>query len=213
MAQLETVQLRQQLGGGMKRIDLSDGEKLILLMLSEIYDHLEIDGETDTGLVREAIFSGNLWGLEWGMPGVFHDSETPSAVVKETVDILFMWQRLEESFENLAPSDRELLASELGPFGKNVRFFGFDGNNEAPYLNAMSFLIEHLGRFPHFQQRSNANSHMPTLEGYRRMLIVFEPILKQMTNQDFTVSQITRVLSAWRHPASTEDPDREQTQR
>ncbi len=44
-----------------RQIKLSDGEKVILLMLCEIQEHLEVKGETDTGLVKEAICSGNLW--------------------------------------------------------------------------------------------------------------------------------------------------------
>ena len=75
---------------------LSDGEKLILLMLSDIHDRLTADGEFNTKLIREAIYSRNLWGLSWGMPGVFESKEDPP-VVKETVDILSMWRRLEES--------------------------------------------------------------------------------------------------------------------
>jgi hypothetical protein len=62
-------------------MQLSQGEKVILLMLCEIQKHLKIKGETNTKLIEDAIFSGNLWGLEWGMTGVFHGSETPEHVV------------------------------------------------------------------------------------------------------------------------------------
>jgi uncharacterized protein YfbU (UPF0304 family) len=182
-----------------KTMKLSQGEKLILLMLCEIQEHLKIKGETNTKLIKKAIFSGNLWGLQWGLPGVFHDEETPENVVSETVNILQMWERLEQSFDGLKPNDKQLLANnkEL-PFGGKVRFFGFDGNNESSYINAASFLIDSLARFMHFKGR-DLNAHMPTLDGHRRMLAVFEPILQQVLNKDFNAAQITDVLAAWRH--------------
>src|ERR1700687_3899114 len=71
-----------------KTMQLSQGEKLILLMLCEIQEHLKLKGETNTELVKQAIYSGNLWGLDWGMPGVFHGSEIPDNVVREMANIL-----------------------------------------------------------------------------------------------------------------------------
>lgn len=43
---------------------------------------------------------------------------------------------------------------------------------------------------------------MPTLDAYRRMLPVFDPILKQMSNRDFSKEQIHQVMDAYRHPES-----------
>lgn len=108
---------------------LSNGEKLILLMLCEIQENLKMKGETNTALIKEAIFSGNLWGLEWGMPGVFHGSETSEATVTEMVNILAMWQRLEESFNGLNAADKKWLA-EQSDLGRDVKFHGFDGNSQ-----------------------------------------------------------------------------------
>jgi uncharacterized protein YfbU (UPF0304 family) len=182
---------------------LSDGEKLILLMLCQIHEHLKLKGDvTDTELVKEAIHSGNLWGLEWGMPGVFHGSETSDEVVSEMVNILAMWQRLEESFNNLNAKDKEWLAAQ-SDLSKNVKFHGFDGNSqiEVHYISSARFLIEQLDRFEIFKGR-DLNAHMPTLDAYRRMLPVFEPILKQMSNRDFTKEQIHEVMDAYRHPES-----------
>jgi uncharacterized protein YfbU (UPF0304 family) len=179
---------------------LSDGEKLILLMLCEIQEHLKMKGETNIELVKEAIFSGNLWGLEWGMPGVFHDAETSDEIVREMVHILAMWQRLEESFNGLSPEDQEWLAKE-SDLGKDVKFYGFDGNDrtEVQYISAARFMVDHLDRFHIFKGR-DLNAHMPTLQAYRRMLLVFEPTLKEVSNKDFSAAQIAQVLAAYRHP-------------
>jgi uncharacterized protein YfbU (UPF0304 family) len=182
-------------------MELSDGEKLILLMLCQIHEHLKLKGDvTDTALVKEAIHSGNIWGLEWGMPGVFHGSETSEEVVHEMVNILAMWQRLEESFNNLKPNDKKWLADQ-SDLGRDVKFHGFDGNSqiEVHYISSARFMIDYLDRFKLFKGR-DLNSHMPSLEAYRRMLPVFEPILRQVSNQDFSKEQIQQVLDAYRHP-------------
>src|SRR5664279_4949079 len=160
-----------------------------------LFSGLKIEGGTNTKLIQEAIFSGNLWGLDWGLPRVFHDTETPPEVVGETGYILAMWDRLEQSFDNLAPSDKEWLAKHAEPFGRNVRFPGFDGNDEASYINAARFLIDSLERFQHFKGR-DLNAHMPTLAAHRRMLSIFDPILQQVLHRDLNAAQIAEVVAA-----------------
>ena len=49
---------------------LTDGEKLILLMLTDIYDKLGVQGEIDPQFVRSAIFDNMLWGLSWKYSGI-----------------------------------------------------------------------------------------------------------------------------------------------
>ncbi|MGH9644355.1 MAG: YfbU family protein [Terriglobales bacterium] len=180
-----------------EKVTLSPGEKLILLMLCEIYEHLKVKGETDTELIKEAIFSGNLWGLEWELSGIFHGHETPRQVVEETVDILAMWERLEQSFQGLLAPDKKALAETEAAFSDNVRLPGFDGNNESEYVGTARFLIDALKRFQHFKGRE-LNAHRETLSGHRRMLHVYEPILQQVLNKNFTATQIAQVLSKWR---------------
>jgi hypothetical protein len=111
---------------------------------SDLHDHFKVKSDTDTKLVREAIYSGNLWGLEWGMSGVFHGHETSTAVVDETADVLAMWERLEQSYQNLSQVDKDWLSAQGRLSSAGVVFPGFDGNNESSYLSAADFLINHL---------------------------------------------------------------------
>ena len=55
-----------------------------------VRDSRELEDEgpepaSNTALIKETMFSGNLWGLEWGMPGGIHGSETSEATVTEMV--------------------------------------------------------------------------------------------------------------------------------
>src|SRR5580698_4744589 len=44
---------------------LSDGEKLLAMMLSELIDKLGIEVETNVDLVRKVIVGGHYWALGW----------------------------------------------------------------------------------------------------------------------------------------------------
>ena len=176
---------------------LSDGEKLILVMLSEIHQKLKIENGVDSELVQSAIFSGNLWGLQWEFTGIFHGFEPTPDMVTEVVDILEMWSFIERADQSLSPDDKARVEKEAAPFGTHVEFSGFDGNGEAAYLSIARFLIDELDRFGEFKGRE-LNSHLPlSLDSYRRMLVVFEPL---RTSSDLTATEITKILKEQIHP-------------
>jgi uncharacterized protein len=114
-------------------VKLSDGEKLIILMLADMYKAMKIKGEFDPDFISKTIWSDNLWGFNWELSGIpFEKSETPPQVI-ETTNVLDMWVLLEEAYAALSPADKARLEKEAAPFGKDVRFHGFDGNNEPHY--------------------------------------------------------------------------------
>lgn len=154
---------------------LSDGEKLILVMLSEIYSKLKVDGEIDGEFVKSAITTGNVWGLKWRYQGVFEVDEPDREIVSETGNILDMWYFMESAYSKLSKEDKKKVADSGLPFAKDVKFRGFDGNNECEYISVAHFLINHLGRFTHFKDRA-LNAHMPTIDAHRRMFEKFEPM-------------------------------------
>jgi uncharacterized protein YfbU (UPF0304 family) len=179
---------------------LTDGEKLILLMLSEIYEKLGVYGETDPKFVRSTILNDMLWGLTWKYSGIpFEKTENPAAV-SDVVSILDMWRLIEQSYAKLPPADKKRIETDAVPFGKNVSFLGFDGNNESEYMAIARFLVEDIGTFEYFKGR-DFNSHVPSsLASYKRMYAVFEPMRRTLDNRDLSASQIIEVLNAKLHP-------------
>ena len=181
-----------------KKMELSDGEKLILIMLSEIYEKLQLDGEIDPQFIKSAIFSENTWGINWKYSGIpFEDDKTPQ-IVKEIANILDMWEIIETSYEKLSEKDKILVEKEASPFGRNPRFHGFDGNNESKLMGIAIFLIDDLNRFQRFIER-DLNSHYPSIDVYRRMYAVFEPMrlgLKNLLN----ANQLIQILREKVHP-------------
>ena len=179
---------------------LSEGEKLIVLMLSELYEKLGVEGEIEPDFIKSAIFGNQLWGLKWKYSGIpFEESEDPE-VVKEVVDILDMWSFIEYTYSHLTEAEKKQLEIDAAPFGKEPKFIGFDGNNETEYMGTAMFLVNDLERFQEFKGR-NFNSHMQVVEIYSRMLETFEPIRENLTNKPMSVDDLTKILKAQIHPS------------
>lgn len=179
---------------------LSDGEKLITLMLTDVIERLGIKTNTNIDLVRNVIYGGHYWALGWEMPGIFHGHIDKRSRVSFVVDILDMWDFLEESFDKLSDTDKARLAEAAVPFGNHVRFPGFDGNYESEYLSIARFLIDDLSRFSRFKDKKHdMNSHHPTLETYGAMYRAFEPIRKTLVfGKAMSVEQLAEVMNARR---------------
>ncbi|MFZ5517974.1 MAG: YfbU family protein [Candidatus Zhuqueibacterota bacterium] len=172
---------------------LSDGEKLIILMLSELYENLGVEGEIDPDFIKSAIFNDQLWGIKWKYSGIpFEQTEDPS-IVKEVVDILDMWSFIEHAYSKLNDEQKAKLEVDAEPFRKDPKFNGFDGNNEAEYMGTAMFLVNELDRFQEFKGRS-FNSHCPSIETHRRMLDAFRPIRNNLVNGTMSLGQLTKVL-------------------
>lgn len=151
---------------------LSNPEKLILLMLSEVCDKLNIN-EFDTGVIKAAIHTDNDWALDWEFGGIIGaDREDMPQEVSDVVCYLDMWDAMEESFSNYDQHELNILWAEMGSKTTNLKFPGFDGNSESKFLSITSMLINRMGRFSRFMGR-DLNSHYPAADGYSKMFTVY----------------------------------------
>jgi hypothetical protein len=173
-------------------MELSDGEKLIILMLADMYKAQKIKGDFDPDFISSTIHSDQLWGFNWQFTGIpFGPYKTPR-VVDETTNILDMWMFLEEGYAKLSASEKARLEKEADPFGKYVQFAGFDGNNE-PHYGIATYLIEDMKRFTHFAKRE-MNSHSQSVEHNLRMYSIFEPIRATLHSRSLSADEIIRIL-------------------
>jgi uncharacterized protein YfbU (UPF0304 family) len=180
-------------------VKISDGEKLILLMLSELYEKLGVEGEIEPEFIKSAIFRDHLWGIPWKYTGIpFEDQESPE-IVKEVVDILNMWRFIEYGYKELSIKDKAKLEKEVKLFGKAPMFRGFDGNDESSYMSVAGFIINDLERFEEFKNRS-LNSHMPSLAKYQRMMSVFEPISRGLMGGELSLADLIAIIKEKTHP-------------
>lgn len=180
---------------------LSEGEKLIILMLSEMYEKLKIEGEMDPDFLRSAIFNDHIWAIRWKYSGIPFESGDDPPVVREVVDILDMWSFIEFAYSKLTDEERQKLAEDAAPFGENPQFYGFDGNNESEHMSVAMFLVNQLDRFQWFKGRS-FNCHHRSLDAHKRMLSVFEPIRSSLAYSSLNVEQLTRIIREQIHPSN-----------
>lgn len=148
---------------------LTDGEKLIAVMLADIMSHLGVQGELNPELVKTALFGDDAWALKWKYHGLFHDEGPSDAIVAETAAIMSMCRVLEASIAALNQEDRDAI-----PLHRQKVFVGFDGNAE-PHYGVAVMLINNLDWFDEWADR-DLNSHHTTLNRYRSMKAVYDEI-------------------------------------
>ena len=115
----------------------------------------------------------------------------------EAREILRMWSVIEEAYGRFSADERKRIELEAHPFGHDVRFEGFAGNEETKHLRAARDLV--YGDFRMFRGR-DLNSHLPYLATYRRMLRIFEDRLSTRPAGDLSVSDIIALMNAKRPP-------------
>ena len=156
----------------------------------ELLDKHERDGYA---IRREALEQG--YELEFA--GVFsqiHTDVLSEDDCREVMDILDMYTHLRRSFDALGPSDR------LGISEGDLRFPGFDGNHEGFHLA----YARHLGKTDRWSnllgdEGNDLNSHVPTLEMYRRMLDVYRGLESRSARleiKDLANDEIMRIVAA-----------------
>lgn len=115
----------------------------------------------------------------------------------EAREILWMWSVVEKAYGRFSADERKRIELEAHPFGHDVRFKGFAGNEETKHLRAARDLV--YGDFHMFRGR-DLDSHLPHLDWYRRMLRIFEDRLNTRPAEDLSVSDIIALMKARRPP-------------
>ena len=170
----------------------SDGEKLILTMLCDIYEHLEMKGDIDHEFVRSAITGGHLWALKWEHTGIFHGEEDNEEDAREVADILDMWHHIEGRYGKLSPDEKDQVDNAIHPH--EAKFQGFDGNNEVQFGIACC-LVGDMGRWVGFKDR-DLNSHSPSIDKHRRMLSKYRPRRNTLAENPLSAQELIDILTA-----------------
>ena len=181
-------------------MQLTAGEKLILIMLSDIKDHLQIQTkrEISSDLVKHAIVYDQLWALDWeygGMLGV--ETSDKDKQVHFVCDVLDMFGDVEHSIKNLSPEENDEL-KHSAKFSSELKFKGFDGNNETKFMLITNTLIEELGRYTEFKDRSY-NSHQQMVGSYTSMLRAYTLIKSKPEHEyaELELSDLKELLQAF----------------
>lgn len=170
-------------------MQLSDGERLIVVMLAEVMEELKLNREIDPKLVKTLAINHDDWAIAHKYQGIF-DSQAPSdAEVTETHDILSMWSFIEYSIGELEGEE----AKEAAGF-HHTQFSGFDGNND-PHHGIARTLIGDLGLYTEFASR-NLNSHSrASLPHYRAMLPKYDAAMQKTHGEPLSIDVLRDLLN------------------
>jgi uncharacterized protein len=170
-------------------MQLTNPEKLILFMLSEIHEKLGITNGIDTKLIRSAILNDQTWALSRDVfPIANYEAPHELGIV---LDILGMWKIIEQAYERLEESEKTKIEKEAKEYGRDVKFVGFCATNEKRFFSIAKFRINDMEGFPEFKGR-NLDSHIGKLQIYQNMLAVF----KKLPPTELTVDQLINILKA-----------------
>lgn len=102
-----------------------------------------------------------------------------------------MWKFIETGYEALGPEEKK---SVQDAWGGEPKFHGFDGNHES-HFHIASFLINEMGRYPHFKDHY-LNSHSTSVPGYLRQLERFSSIRPALGRRNLSAQEIVEILQA-----------------
>jgi len=176
-------------------MQLSEGERLILVMLCDIHKALKVQGVIDPDALTASVLNGDGGGLGAAVGGIAGLCTSAESVAGEVDEILAMWAAIERAYKRLTVDEKREVEARAGPLGRGVRFSGFDAESENRHREAAQTLIGQAEKFERFQGR-NLDAHMPCLAGYRRMLRVYVPMRGPGADPRLGVDQIIVLANA-----------------
>jgi uncharacterized protein len=180
--------------GSSRAVHFSDGEKMLMLMMGDLFKSLKIkDPESNPQFLADVIYGGHYWAPKWDMQGVFHDHVDNPHDVSFVVNVLDMWSFIEEAYEKLSTAQKAKLAEDVGPWATDVKFSGFDGNNESSEMSIAIFLVHKMNRFIRFMDR-DFNSHFPVRDRYQKMIDAFLPMRSNLVGSGLSTQQLVTLL-------------------
>jgi uncharacterized protein YfbU (UPF0304 family) len=169
---------------------LAPTERLQLAQQHEILEKLDPDNAEHHAKCREILQNG--FTLLYGE--VFQDiyEEVDQDACEFVYDVLAMYRDLMRSYD--------AMVDKAGIELDDVRFAGFDGNNESRLYGFIKFL-KGQGLWDEPLATSGMNSHYPTIGRYQKMLANYKAIRDKYDpmakSHDLTAEEIKQVMP-WR---------------
>ena len=183
-----------------EKIELSIYERQVLINQLEILKKLnrkEFD-EKDFNNKIEALKTG----YELHYQDVFEeisDETLPYDKCREVLNILVMFRGIIYSYNHLK-QEKKLLKLTTN----DVKFIGFDGNNETKQMLYTKYFISDLNRYSEIQQLCgndfDYNSHYPMISTYRIMLDIWNRYRQSLDNAYLMSEEEIRELLQQYHP-------------
>jgi len=167
-------------------MELSKKERLALINQFLILEKLYPDEASYYEQHRIALQQGFQLHYKWILENVWDDLSEEEC--RKVLDALDLYRGIVSSFDALQDKDG-LIESE-------VRFPGFDGNNESHHLAYARYFVVDLERYEELirgQKYPDFNSHCPMLERYERMNALWQSWQRP---HNMSADQIRKLLEA-----------------
>ena len=157
---------------------ITDMENVVKLSRTEraqfIYLLKILKNQGDQDYDYDNLIKALQYGFELHYSDVFEclfDEELTSDQCREVLDILEMYRGIIYSYTNLKREGKQGTLTD-----EDVRFKGFDGNNETKQMSYADYFIKDLDRYSEIEELSRGyyNSHCQMLPRYRSMLRKWE---------------------------------------
>ncbi|HFE9685132.1 TPA: YfbU family protein [Clostridium perfringens] len=170
-------------------MDLNDKERLILFNQYEILKRLNKDEYNDYEVKQEILLNGFKYNYDELIEGF--SEETKTEISEFVFDVLQMHRVLLFSYEDLTPEEKKEI--NLG----DIKFRGFDGNEEIDYYMYAQFVLKKLKRFEEIYDDGKVefNSHWNTLNRYKRMLNTWNEVSTGRYN-NISLQDIKKIINS-----------------
>jgi hypothetical protein len=170
------------------RVQISDGEKLIVLLLTAMSKG---SGRQliDADIIRNAVRGGHYWALDWQYPALFnrhHSDRTQADFVCRTLE---MWIRIEASYARLSAGDRQTFAERSG-LTAPLEFPGWHAESDVVSMQIAHFITADLKLYSQLKGRSGRNCRAPAAKIYERMLARFDDMRHAPADQPIGVEEL-----------------------
>jgi len=173
-------------------MDLSIKDRLILYNQYEILKTLKQDDKYEVKnyeIFQDILLNGYKRNYDDMIEFVSED--VPDSTMNFVWDVLQMYRVFFDSYKALSPEDKEGIDVD------DIKFQGFDGNNECVYLSYARFILEKMERYEEISRDfkdKDLNSHYPTLNKYSRMLSTWKSI-QNNEYKPLTRDQLVQIIS------------------
>ncbi|MDU5492441.1 MAG: YfbU family protein [Clostridium perfringens] len=170
-------------------VKFTEKERLMLFNQYEILKRLDEDLYDEYELKQEILLNGYTHNYDELVEGF--NSEVDSEISKFVFDVLQMHRVLLFSYEDLTPEEKQEVNL------KDIKFRGFDGNEETDYYMYAKFVLKKLKRFEEIYDDGKVefNSHWNTLNRYKRMLNTWNEVSTGRYN-NISLQDIKKIINS-----------------
>lgn len=167
-------------------MELTKKDRLLLFNQLEILKHLNPDEADRYEIEQKIIVNGYKYHYDELVEGF--DEDLDISVSEYVFDVLQMYRSLNNSYAALSSEEKSQIDID------DIKYQGFDGNEEGSYYSYANFLLEDYDRYGEIYDdgKVELNSHRNMIRRYDRMLETWKSFNNRYGN--LTLGQIKEII-------------------